>query len=108
MQRLSIADWCFCTLRGFFRDQDQNPLSEGKPNIEAREDIKIIDIAPIVRAIEGEPEAADLVQRRWSCAATGITAAQQKGRPKPPKLRNCGRPLRNWQRRRSRSVPRRL
>jgi hypothetical protein len=52
--------------------------------------IKIIDMAPIVRAIEGEPEAADLVQRRWSCAVTGITAAQQKGRPKPPKSRNCG------------------
>ena len=41
-------------------------FSEGKPNIEAREDIKITDTAPIVRAIEGEPEAGDLVQRRWS------------------------------------------
>jgi putative SOS response-associated peptidase YedK len=41
-------------------------FSEGKPNIEAREDIKITDTAPIVRAIEGEPDAGDLVQRRWS------------------------------------------
>jgi hypothetical protein len=41
-------------------------FSEGKPNIEAREDIKITDTAPIVRAVEGEPGAGDLVQRRWS------------------------------------------
>jgi putative SOS response-associated peptidase YedK len=41
-------------------------FSEGKPNIEAREDIKITDTALIVRAIEGEPEVGDLVQRRWS------------------------------------------
>ena len=39
---------------------------EGKPNIEAREDIKITDTAPIVRAVDGEPGAGDLVQRRWS------------------------------------------
>jgi putative SOS response-associated peptidase YedK len=41
-------------------------FSEGKPNIEAREDIKITNTAPIVRAIEGEPEVGDLVQRCWS------------------------------------------
>ena len=41
-------------------------FSEGTPNIEAREDIKITDTAPIVRAVDGEPEAGDLVQRRWS------------------------------------------
>jgi putative SOS response-associated peptidase YedK len=41
-------------------------FSEGKPNIEAREDIKITDTAPIVRAVEGEPGASELVQRRWS------------------------------------------
>jgi hypothetical protein len=44
---------------------------EGKPNIEAREDIKITDAAPIVRTpivrtIQGDPQAGDLVQRRWS------------------------------------------
>jgi putative SOS response-associated peptidase YedK len=27
---------------------------EGNPNIEAREDIKITDLAPIVRTVEGE------------------------------------------------------
>lgn len=39
---------------------------EGGPNIEAREDIKITDIAPIVRGVEGERGAGELVQRRWS------------------------------------------
>ncbi len=41
-------------------------FSEGAPNIQARADIKITDTAPIVRTIEGEPNAGDLVQRRWS------------------------------------------
>jgi putative SOS response-associated peptidase YedK len=41
-------------------------FSEGKPNLEAREDIKITDMSPIVRSIDGAPEASDLVQRRWS------------------------------------------
>lgn len=41
-------------------------FSEGAPNIQARQDIKITDNAPIVRMIEGEPDAGDLVQRRWS------------------------------------------
>jgi hypothetical protein len=53
-----------------FEDFSQTKIkirfSEGKPNLEAREDIKIKDTAPFVRAIEGEPEAGDLVQRRWS------------------------------------------
>ena len=40
--------------------------SEGAPNIEARDDIKITDIAPIVRTMDGEHDAGDLVQRRWS------------------------------------------
>jgi putative SOS response-associated peptidase YedK len=39
---------------------------EGAPNIEAREDIRITDIGPIVRAAASEPGTADLVQRRWS------------------------------------------
>ena len=39
---------------------------EGRPNIEAREDIKITDNAPIVRSVEGERGAGELVQRRWS------------------------------------------
>jgi hypothetical protein len=51
---------------GFSQFKIKIRFSEGKPNIEAREDIKITDTAPIVRAIEGEPDARDLVQRRWS------------------------------------------
>ena len=39
---------------------------EGKPNPEAREDIKITDTAPIVRTINGEPQAAI-----W-CNADGV------------------------------------
>lgn len=41
-------------------------FSEGAPNIAARQDIKITDTAPIVRTIDGERDAGDLVQRRWS------------------------------------------
>lgn len=41
-------------------------FSEGAPNIQARQDIKITDTAPIVRTIDGERNAGDLVQRRWS------------------------------------------
>jgi putative SOS response-associated peptidase YedK len=39
---------------------------EGVPNMEPRDDIKITDTAPIVRAAIDEREAADLIQRRWS------------------------------------------
>lgn len=41
-------------------------FSEGRPNLEAREDIKITDMAPIIRPIEGQRNDGDLVQRRWS------------------------------------------
>lgn len=41
-------------------------FSEGRPNIEARDDIKITDVAPIVRTVVGERGEGDLVQRRWS------------------------------------------
>jgi putative SOS response-associated peptidase YedK len=41
-------------------------FSEGTPNVQARQDIKITDMAPIVRTIDGDPDAGDLVQRRWS------------------------------------------
>lgn len=49
-------------------------FSEGMPNIEVRDDIKITDTAPIVRAIDGGRGADDLVQRRWSWPG-------QNGRP---------------------------
>ena len=51
---------------GFSQTRIKIRFSEGAPNIEAREDIKITDSAPIVRAVDGEAEAGDLVQRRWS------------------------------------------
>lgn len=41
-------------------------FSEGTPNVEAREDIKITDTGPIVRRLEGAQDEAELVQRRWS------------------------------------------
>jgi putative SOS response-associated peptidase YedK len=49
-------------------------FSEGTPNIQARQDIKITDSAPIVRTIDGDRNAGDLVQRRWSWPG-------QNGRP---------------------------
>ena len=51
-------------------------FSEGAPNIQARQDIKITDTAPIVRTIEGEPRAGDLVQRRWSWPGERQTGLQ--------------------------------
>ncbi|MBV1687824.1 SOS response-associated peptidase [Novosphingobium sp. G106] len=41
-------------------------LPEGKPNVAAREDIMITDVAPIVKGIAGERGAGELVNRRWS------------------------------------------
>jgi putative SOS response-associated peptidase YedK len=41
-------------------------FGEGAPNLAAREDIKITDMGPIVRAIDGGREEAELVHRRWS------------------------------------------
>lgn len=38
---------------------------EGRPNLQPRDDIKITDSGPIVRAAESAAEA-ELVQRRWS------------------------------------------
>ena len=39
---------------------------EGLPNLEPRDDVRITDRAPIIRAATAEPGAAELVQRRWS------------------------------------------
>ncbi len=44
---------------------------EGTPNVAAREDIKISDTAPIVRSVDGERGAGELVNRRWSWPAPG-------------------------------------
>lgn len=41
-------------------------FGEGAPNLQAREDIKITDVAPIIRTIEGVRGEGDMVQRRWS------------------------------------------
>ncbi|MBC9030794.1 SOS response-associated peptidase [Sphingomonas sp. JC676] len=41
-------------------------LPEGTPNVAAREDIKITDVAPIVKSVEGVRGAGALVNRRWS------------------------------------------
>lgn len=41
-------------------------FSEGRPNIESRQDIKITDVASIVRTVEGLRGEGDLVNRRWS------------------------------------------
>jgi putative SOS response-associated peptidase YedK len=43
---------------------------EGVPNLQPRDDIRLTDMAPIVRA-DGEPGTADLVQRRWSWPERG-------------------------------------
>jgi putative SOS response-associated peptidase YedK len=39
---------------------------EGTPNVEARADIRMTDTAPIVRSVEGERGAGELLNRRWS------------------------------------------
>jgi putative SOS response-associated peptidase YedK len=44
---------------------------EGLPNFEPREDIRITDRAPIVRAASDRPGAYELVQRRWSWPGPG-------------------------------------
>jgi putative SOS response-associated peptidase YedK len=38
---------------------------EGPPTVAAREDIRITDMAPIVRGIEGPRGSAELINRRW-------------------------------------------
>jgi len=41
-------------------------MPEGKPNVPARDDIRMTDMAPIVRSVEGERGMGELVNRRWS------------------------------------------
>ena len=45
---------------------------EGRPNMEPRDDVRITDRAPILRAAAAdEPGAIELVQRRWSWPGPG-------------------------------------
>ena len=47
---------------------------EGIPNMQPRDDVRITDVAPIVRAArdaEEEAQAAEMVQRRWSWPGPG-------------------------------------
>ncbi len=39
---------------------------EGTPNVAAREDIKITNVAPIVASVEGACSGGALLNRRWS------------------------------------------
>lgn len=41
-------------------------FSEGRPNVQARDDIKITEIGPIIRTVDGMRDEGDMVQRRWS------------------------------------------
>ena len=52
--------------RAFLEARIPLRFPEGRPNFEPRDDLRITDRAPIVRAAAGEPAAAELVQRRWS------------------------------------------
>ena len=66
LRRLTL-DW----IRKDFSDiRIEIRFPEGIPNLEPREDVRITDVAPIVRAAN-EPGAADLVQRRWSWPGPG-------------------------------------
>lgn len=54
------------TITGDFSDlKIKIDFPDGVPNVEARNDIKITDVAPIVRS-GSAPGSAQLVQRRWS------------------------------------------
>jgi putative SOS response-associated peptidase YedK len=44
---------------------------EGIPNLQPRNDVRITDAGPMVRAPADHPGAADLVQRRWSWPGPG-------------------------------------
>jgi putative SOS response-associated peptidase YedK len=46
-------------------------MPEGAPNVAARDDIKITDMAPIVRTSDAGRGAGELVNRRWSWPGQG-------------------------------------
>jgi putative SOS response-associated peptidase YedK len=53
-------------IEGFAHLKIKIHFPEGRSNIEARDDIKITDVAPIIRSVDGVERAGDIVQRRWS------------------------------------------
>jgi putative SOS response-associated peptidase YedK len=57
--------------RGFSEIRIRIRFPEGAPNLEPRDDVRITDRAPIVRAASDESDAADLVERRWSWPGPG-------------------------------------
>ena len=60
------------TIRQDFSDLRINiRFPEGIPNLAPRDDVRITDTAPIVRAVADDGAAADLVQRRWSWPGPG-------------------------------------
>jgi putative SOS response-associated peptidase YedK len=60
------------TLADFFDSVNLKLLyPDGIPNLEPRDDIRITDRAPIVRAATDAPGAVELVQRRWSWPGPG-------------------------------------
>lgn len=60
------------TLADFFDSVNVKLLyPEGIPNLEPRDDIRITDRAPIVRAATDAPGVVELVQRRWSWPGPG-------------------------------------
>jgi putative SOS response-associated peptidase YedK len=66
LRRLTL-DW----IRKDFSDiRIEIRFPEGIPNLEPRDDVRITDVGPVVRAAD-EPGAADLVQRRWSWPGPG-------------------------------------
>ena len=58
------------SIRQDFADiQVRIAFPEGIPNMQPRDDVRITDIAPIIRAAADGPAGSELVQRRWSWPA---------------------------------------
>ena len=56
---------------GFSDTKIRIRFPEGIPNLEPRDDVRITDTTPIVRAADDETGTADLIQRRWSWPGPG-------------------------------------
>lgn len=65
-------------------------LPEGTPNVAAREDIMITDVAPIVKGVAGERSTGELVNRRWSWPGpSGKPVFNYRSEGRPFKSRRC-------------------